>query len=569
MNQKTAASQWQFASRPLEHALVALPAIVWVLAVTLANPTGAFPLNDDWSYAQTVHRLLETGQFRPLGWTSMTLIGQVLWGALFCLPSGFSFESLRISTLVAGALGLFAFAALLRALGCSRRSMTLATLALGFNPLYFALSFTFMTDIGFTALALGSTLNFCRYLTERRMRHLALTVVLCLAALSIRQTALYLPAAMLLTLALERRRDFAAIGVSLGIAVASGAFLYGLRAFLAAHDATPVLYDMAYDTLATQVATPGRLLLSAVLKLSALAAYLGWFLFPVLVWRLPRTVRRARQWGVRRAALIAAGVAGLAIWIAMISLERSMPVAGNVIAATGIGPVLLSDGPYPAAFALPHAFWVFVTLISVAGAIMLVLELSLACAALFAPQRSKLDARARGVRVFLLSSAAIYVAPFLASHFYDRYLLPVSFLLLALLVIDDPRNPARKREPVGSRAASFAAVVTLAAMGLFSVMATHDYMSLNRARWSLLDDLTARGVAADRIDGGFEFNGFYLYDPSYVAKPQRGFWWIYDNQYVVRFTHLQGYREVNRAEFARWLAPREPSVLLLERDKTN
>lgn len=566
MNQKTAATQWQFASRPLEHALVALPAVLWILAAVLANPTGAFPLNDDWSYAITVRHLLETGQFRPLGWTSMTLIGQVLWGALFCLPSGFSFETLRISTLVAGALGLFALSSLLRALGCSRRSTMLATLVLGFNPLYFALSFTFMTDVGFTALALCSTLNFCRYLVERRTRHLALTVIFCLAALSIRQTALFLPAAMLLALGLERRRDAFAIAVSLGTAMASAAFLYGLRAFLAAHHATPALYDTPFDTLVAQISSPGRLLLGAVKKLVAIAFYLGWFLFPVLAWRLPRIIERFRQRGGRRAVLLTACGAGLLIWTAMMAFQWIMPIAGNSIQLTGIGPIVVNDPVYLTLFALPRPFWAFVTLLSIAGAILLTYDLFLTCAALLDAPRSKLDARGRSVRVFLLSSAAIYVAPFLAAHFYDRYLLPIGFLVLALLVIDGQRSPKREREPGLARFATLTAIVTLAAMGLFSVAATHDYMSLNRARWSLLDNLTSQGVPPDRIDGGFEFNGLYLYDPSYVVRPNVGFWWVHDDQYIVRFTPLPGYREMNRAEFGRWLAPGEFHMLLLERN---
>jgi hypothetical protein len=72
----------------------------WVLAIVLVHPSGEFPINDDWSYADTVRRLVEHGEWRLNAWTSMPLATQVVWGWLFSLPTGFSFTALRVSTLV-------------------------------------------------------------------------------------------------------------------------------------------------------------------------------------------------------------------------------------------------------------------------------------------------------------------------------------------------------------------------------------------------------------------------------------------------------------------------------------
>ncbi len=63
----------------------------WVGMATLVDPRGEFSLNDDWAYALPVKTLVERGSIRFTFWQSMTLIAQVLWGALFCLPRGFSF----------------------------------------------------------------------------------------------------------------------------------------------------------------------------------------------------------------------------------------------------------------------------------------------------------------------------------------------------------------------------------------------------------------------------------------------------------------------------------------------
>jgi hypothetical protein len=84
-----------------------LLALIWTFMVIVVNPVGNFPLNDDWAYGYSVQALVENGQLRFSDWTASNLFGQVLWGALFCLPFGFSFTALRLSTAVLGFVGVF------------------------------------------------------------------------------------------------------------------------------------------------------------------------------------------------------------------------------------------------------------------------------------------------------------------------------------------------------------------------------------------------------------------------------------------------------------------------------
>jgi len=97
--------------------LLALLLVVWAALCLLAAPFGEFPLNDDWSYAATVKTLVEQGRYVPGDWTSMPLLLHALWGALFCLPAGFSFLALRLSTAVAGAAAIALTHALVREAG--------------------------------------------------------------------------------------------------------------------------------------------------------------------------------------------------------------------------------------------------------------------------------------------------------------------------------------------------------------------------------------------------------------------------------------------------------------------
>src|SRR5438045_5503778 len=82
---------------------------LWIAMSALVNPIGDFPLYDDWRYAFGVRAILESGRFELPYPGAPNVFLQAYWGALFCLPSGFSFTALRFSTLTLGAVGIMAF----------------------------------------------------------------------------------------------------------------------------------------------------------------------------------------------------------------------------------------------------------------------------------------------------------------------------------------------------------------------------------------------------------------------------------------------------------------------------
>lgn len=116
----------------------------------------------------------------------------------------------------------------------------------------------------------------------------------------------------------------------------------------------------------------------------------------------------------------------------------------------------------------------------------------------------------------------------------------------------------------------------LAAMTIFSVAGTHDYIEFHRARWDLLAALEARGITARQIDGGFEYNAERLAaelgtSPSDAqARPGqaatvKSWWWVIDDEWIIALGPLDGYVEEERREFPRWLAPGQGHVVALRR----
>ena len=117
---------------------VALITVLWWISIAIINPVGDFPLNDDWSYGSTVKHFVETGEYRPLGWSSVPLITNVIWGSLFCLPAGFSFTALRLSVLVLSWLGILGTYVLVREFQQGRCVAVIFTLSFAFNPIYYS-----------------------------------------------------------------------------------------------------------------------------------------------------------------------------------------------------------------------------------------------------------------------------------------------------------------------------------------------------------------------------------------------------------------------------------------------
>jgi len=138
---------------------LALAAIVTLfgMAWLWVGPRANVPVIDDWVYAWSVEHLLQTGRLRVLEFSAVYPIAQILWGALFVRVAGFSFGVLRCSTVILSTLGCWAVYLTLREMGCRRSTSLLAACALAVDPVYFALSFSFMTEVPFVSLAAIAT----------------------------------------------------------------------------------------------------------------------------------------------------------------------------------------------------------------------------------------------------------------------------------------------------------------------------------------------------------------------------------------------------------------------------
>ena len=270
-----------------------LLALIWVASLLVVNPLGDFPLNDDWSFGLAVKRLLQTGEFRPTGWTSMPLITQTLWGSLFCLPAGFSFNALRLSTLLLSLCGLLVVYLLVRQVHPSRFLAAFVALTVGFNPIYYALSNTFMTDVPFIAFLLGAAWFFSRNLQGGSDIDLLCGLACALAATLCRQLGLAAPLGFLVCLLWSRGTSARwVIRALLPFGLCLGALL-AFQHWLQANGRLPALYTLKDQALSSVVSRPRQFVPGLAKHIGTALLYLGWFSLPVIVLVLPAAARAA------------------------------------------------------------------------------------------------------------------------------------------------------------------------------------------------------------------------------------------------------------------------------------
>ena len=137
-------------------------AVFFAVAALASGAYRDVPVIDDWTYAWSVEQLLNHGRFDMLDWSAVFPVGPAIWGAAWSLVFGFSFATLRLSTLVLALVGCGALYLILRELEASPRVALLGALSVAANPVFFLLSSSFMTDVPFVALTLLALLCYVR-----------------------------------------------------------------------------------------------------------------------------------------------------------------------------------------------------------------------------------------------------------------------------------------------------------------------------------------------------------------------------------------------------------------------
>jgi hypothetical protein len=530
----------------------------WAALIYVFPPSRQdFPLGDDFAFSESAIRLTRGEGIHYGEHASMPLLGQWLWAAPFLwLGSGCPHFALRMSTVLLSGLGLWAFYDLLRHEGLDPGQSGFLTAVLAFNPLYFLLQGTFMSDVPALSFSLIALALYRRAIDSRHLLTLLAASVAALLAVSTRQSAIAVPLAIALVLGfhLDLRKQWSwRLALALPLAAGVGIHIW----FTSRSDIWPIKptwqFNLFFLASLGVVAQMVALLLLPALLESAFSVDEGW-------------VKLGLRLGI--SILGSTAVAGAlyywATWRDPVrilapsdDLDSWFPYTMPMLGAFGPFSAVVGHGP-----------------ISLSAGIREVLTIVGVIAA------GALAARILTRPLEMLSKSPLFIYSFLqgalfilSPKIYDRYfvvLLPGALAAIGL----------RSRVPLARRALGWLA---LAAMAALSVGLMHDWLSWNEARWALGRKAVANGIHPWLIDGGLEWNGWYAratqpdLPPAPKNSPGPSLSQVYNHD--LHFADVIGHYALasevpanakvrDQRTYSLWLPPREQRFYLIEYTET-
>ena len=459
--------------------------------------------------------MLQTGELQVLDWSAHYPFTQILWGALFCLPYGFSFSALRLSTVVLGCLGLLALYGTLRELGRTRSESVIATLVLLVNPVFFVLSFSFMTDVPFVSVANIAFLFIVRGMLRKSLLELWVGCTFAVSAFFIRQIAFAIPGSLLLYVLFVpsyRSCRYILPPITVSLCISLMPFLigqiFGLTTQYAGRTWVVDLWLRHYDQA-----------FSGVLRIFM---HTGLALIPISMPVIASCFRRRLFW-VSIAALFL-----LAVCSFLFSGEIPQPLQGTWRLRTlGNERHLLRGVPAPDFLPLwlNHPLFVL-SLFSSGGIIVKVIDV------IRAPTTKPLGLFAWYAFSHSVLIMVLWLFVAWGSDRYSVVLLPPLIVILA-----------------GSQLRSKVALASIAVLYTASILVTWNETQTSRATAEAMAWLSERNIPVASIDAGYVFNGWNLYaHPENLppgAVPERDVPFVTSKEkkpYVIAASPIPGYK---------------------------
>lgn len=537
---------------------------LWVLMVSAVNPIGEFPLNDDWVYSLVVKSVLESGYYYFSSISSANLGPQAYWGALFCLPFGFSFTALRISSLVLGLMGIIALYFLIRQLDIKPKLAFFGALVLAVNPLYFGLANSFMTDVPFISLLIISIYFFVRGIDKNLNSNIAAGVLFSILAILIRQLGVLVLIGFAVAYLIKygpSLKNFLKVVLLVFMGLLAH-FLY--QSWLVNTGRMP--FSSGHSNFAGLFSPRNGLWNLRLMAINSLV-YLGFYILPFMPIFYQQKVAGLSSNFIKIFCLLLFSITLLFSYLLWWK-NLSMPSMTNVLIASGLGPLTLRDTfilnqNNPSIPSIMEYVWFIMTFLSAGSVVALILYCFVGLRQLFFGfVKYEILLKNLNPLFFLVVFCGYYFVLLIMSGgfvIFDRYLLPlVPISILLLLSFNFEEDFFEKKSLV------YVALLLVGFYSVFSVCSTRDYLEWNRVRWIALNDLlTVDKVRPNQIDGGYEFNGLFTYDAKYLPDDNKSWWWVVDDDYVIASGALEGYKVFKQYSFKRWLVPGDSKIFVL------
>jgi hypothetical protein len=429
------------------------------------------------------------------------------------------------------------------------------------------LAFTFMTDAHFMALLVIATWLYARAVAPDGIDGRLIVAgsgVAALAFLTRQQGALIVPAVLLFLLLSRRMRfDRASALLVFQLFVLPLLAVGGYYLWLRYGNDVPQVQSKFFREILEEGWSGTWWLLRRLTVVELM--YLGLFALPLMVAALPGVRGIMRATAPRGWILFAAWQAILLVGItALWASGALMPYIGQFFGSGGLGaPDIRGSRP----ILLGPEIRSVMTVVCLIASLLLAVISARATGALPSHERSRAGlVLSIGLWQVLGIMPPSYHYIGWAAGSLDRYLIPLVPLTIALALW--ALRGVRIVLPLGW--------IVAAALALFSIAGTRDYLVFMRAVWAMGDEAVAAGVPLDRLDAGSGWDGYYLYEYGREHRirsrtPKGGPWWVYfyapatDSAYVVASKPLSGHRVIRKRPYSSWLQQEPTNLYLLRR----
>jgi hypothetical protein len=522
-------------------------ALLFLCCEILVNPTGDFPLNDDWTYTKSTLLLVNEGVVNIGVWPAMTLLTHLLWGAMFVKVFGFSFFILRVSTLVSSLIGLFLLHDLLSRLSNNKKIALIGTLTLLFNPVYFNLANTFLTDAGFNTLCIAGCYMVHNFLKSPGALKFIGIFIISLLLVFLRQFGLIMPLCFTiacLTLK-EKKWNYFLIAIFFTslIIVALKYYEGYLRTILWKESA--YVYSGGVSLADSDFIK--KLLIHMFQRFSTTVSYVFIFSMPFAIIFLKGLLK---YYSTRVNIMLF--VISLACMLCFLS-EAKFPY-GNIFNNMNLGPEVFYESCFKTKIHYYSKFFgnilYFVKYLFSSITFFIIL--------LFVSQnRGRLTLKINSFIFFviILSLAYIFML-YMADSFFDRYHILLNTLAIIIIAFI-------ARERIGEFRYF---ILPLLFFIYISLAGTRDYFSMNRSRWEAYNHLRyEKKIPREKINGGFEINNWYDGEPA---------WWVNfcdlkNVEYLIQYKQEKGFEPYRSYIFQRYFPIRKDTIHIYERTVLN
>ena len=477
-----------------------IPALFCAFAVLvcelISRPFAEMGISDDGPYIVMAQKLAATGHIVYNGWAAPMLAWQLYLAAAFIKLFGFSFTTVRMSTvLVAMALAFLLQRTLVRS-GIAERNATLGTLALVLSPLYLMLSATFLTDIdGLFAIVI------CLYGCLRALQSpsdrstiawlifAVVTNALCGTSRQIAWLGILVLVPSTLWLLRSRRR---VLLTGAAIDLAGALFVFACVQWLK-HQPYILTVHLLPDSFPV---------LRTISELNDFFLDIPFLLLPVVALFLPE-IRKCRPRNIAIAFVLLLGYLLLALHPRILhfflALEPTMRGEGDWVGIHGIHEGIHLQGTRP--IFLSKGTQVLLTVVSLGGLLSLIASLLRSRFTPVAAQSpSQISWKQLGMLFmpFTVAYTLLLIAPAATGWIFDRYALGLLVVVLICL--------ARYYQEQVQPRFPLAGVLLVGIMAVYGIAVTHNMFAVYRARVALAAELRANGIPDTSVDNGFEYN---------------------------------------------------------------